>query len=390
MPIVLVIDDEPTILENIKFNLEMENYTVLTATNGEDGIKLFKEKMKSIDVVITDMRMPKLTGIDVLREIKKLMPEMNVLILTGHGDLENAIQTMKEGAFEYLKKPPNVDQLSLTISNAIEKKNLMLENSKIQKKLLDQNSYLQGLHDSAEKILLNLLPKKFPELKGLRFAVEYKSSEAVGGDMYDICDIGDYLCFYVFDVSNHGILAAVITVILKSFLQNIEYNYKQGINKRRFPEIVADLNTEVLINTAENVFATLFLGFLDKKTNIMYYVSAGHVTQYLFNKDTITPLHSTGTVLGAFEDATYSCSVHQLNPGDKVMLFSDGILEVSRNDKIFGYENIEKTLMNNNSKPIDQILKELLNASAEYANNDFFDDVTIVGLELIKNEDPNT
>jgi len=384
MPTVLVIDDETTILENIKFNLEMENYDVITASNGEDGLNIFKEKINIIDAVITDMRMPKLTGIDVLREIKKLMPEMGVLILTGHGDIENAIQTMKEGAFEYLKKPLNVDQLSIIISKAIEKKNLLLENTNIQKKLLDQNSYLQGLHDSAEKILLNLLPQKLPEMENVRFSVEYKSSEAVGGDMYDICDIGDYLCFYVFDVSNHGILAAVIAVILKSFLQNIEYNYRQGINKRRFPEIVADLNNEVLINTADNVFATLFLGFLDKKTNVLYYVSAGHVTQYLFNNEKIEPLSSTGTVLGAFEDATYSCSVHQLSPGDKVVLFSDGILEVSNNDIIFGYKNIEKQLMENNSKPIDIITKELLKASAQYGNNDFFDDVTIVGLELLK------
>ncbi|KNY26801.1 response regulator [Pseudobacteroides cellulosolvens] len=384
MPTVLVIDDETTILENIRFNLEMENYNVITASNGEDGLNIFREKINIIDAVITDMRMPKLTGIDVLREVKKLMPEMGVLILTGHGDIENAIQTMKEGAFEYLKKPLNVDQLSIIISKAIEKKNLLLENTNIQKKLLDQNSYLQGLHDSAEKILLNLLPKKLPEMDNVRFSVEYKSSEAVGGDMYDICDIGDYLCFYVFDVSNHGILAAVIAVILKSFLQNIEYNYRQGINKRRFPEIVADLNNEVLINTAENVFATLFLGFLDKKTNVLYYVSAGHVTQYLFNNEKIEPLNSTGTVLGAFEDATYTCSVHQLSPGDKVVLFSDGILEVSNDDIIFGYKNIEKNLMENNSKPIDVITKELLKASAQYGSNDFFDDVTIVGMELIK------
>jgi len=380
---VLVIDDETTILENIRFNLEMDNYEVMTATNGEEGINLFKSNLDSIDVVITDMKMPKMTGIEVLKEIKNLMPEMNVIILTGHGDIENAIETMKEGAFEYLKKPLNVDDLTIAINNAIEKKNLILSNLKIQKKLLDQNMYLQGLHDSAEKILLNLLPKKFPEMEGVRFSVEYKTSDAVGGDMYDISDIGEYLCFYVFDVSNHGILAAVITVILKSFLQNIEYNYIQGINKRRFPEIVADLNLEVLINTAENVFATLFLGFLDKKTKTMYYVSAGHVTQYIVNKDGIQSLPSTGTVLGAFEDASYSCSVHQLNPGDKVVLFSDGILEVSKDDAIFGYKNIENTILQNYESPIKSITKKLYDSAAEYSDSDFFDDVTILGVEIV-------
>jgi sigma-B regulation protein RsbU (phosphoserine phosphatase) len=380
---VLVIDDEKTILDNLKFVLEMDNREVITASNGEEGIKLFKENIDIIDVVITDMKMPRLSGIDVLREIKALMPEMGIIVLTGHGDMENAITTMKEGAFEYLKKPINIVDLTKAIDKAKEKKNLLLENSRMQAELLAQNAYLQGLHNSAEKILLNLLPKKFPEIPGLTFSVEYKTSDAVGGDMYDISDIGDYICFYVFDVSDHGILAAVVTIILKSFLQNIEYNYRQGINKRRFPEIVSDLNTEVLINTAQNVFATLFLGFLDKKTKVLYYVSAGHITQYISGSEGIVPLPSTGTVLGAFEDIVYRCSVHPLKPGDKVLVFSDGILEASKDDKMFGYENIEATLNSSRNDSINSVIKKLVTAASEFSDGEFFDDVTVLGIEVL-------
>jgi sigma-B regulation protein RsbU (phosphoserine phosphatase) len=383
MPKVLVIDDERSILENLTFVLELDNYEVITASNGEEGISLFKENKDSIDAVVTDMKMPKLSGLEVLKEIKAIMPEMGIIILTGHGDMENAIQTMKDGAFEYLKKPIDVDDLTIAINNAIEKKNLLLENSKIHLKLLNQNNYLKGLHDSAEKILLNLLPKKFPDIPDLRFSVEYKTSDAVGGDMYDICDIGDYICFYVFDVSDHGILAAVVTIILKSFLQNIEYNYRQGINKRRFPEIVSDLNNEVLINTAQNVFATLFLGFLDKQTKTLYYVSAGHTTQYHVSADGLVPLPSTGTVLGAFEDIIYKCSVHPLKQGDKILLFSDGILEVSKNDKTFGYDNMESVLDKNRNKSISDITKEMVKAATEFSDSGFFDDVTILGIEIL-------
>ncbi len=383
MPKILVIDDERSILDNLTFVLELDNYEVITATNGEEGISLFKENMDSIDTVVTDMKMPKMSGLDVLREIKAMMPEMSIIILTGHGDMENAIRTMKEGAYEYLKKPINVDDLTIAINNAIDKKNLLLENSKIHSALLEQNKYLQGLHDSAEKILLNLLPKKFPDISDLRFSVEYKTSDAVGGDMYDICDIGDYICFYVFDVSDHGILAAVVTIILKSFLQNIEYNYRQGINKRRFPEIVADLNNEVLINTAQNVFATLFLGFLDKKTKVLYYVSAGHITQYIAGYDGIVQMPSTGTVLGAFEDIVYKCSVHPLKKGDKILLFSDGVLEVSRGDKIFGYENVEAILNYNKNNSIADVTKDIVKAASEFSDSGFFDDVTILGIEII-------
>jgi len=102
---ILVIDDESTILQNIKFLLEIDGNEVLTASSSTEGLRIFTENCNSIDVVITDMKMPKLSGMDILREIKKITPHMAVIILTGHGDLDNAILAMKEGAFEYLRKP---------------------------------------------------------------------------------------------------------------------------------------------------------------------------------------------------------------------------------------------------------------------------------------------
>ena len=130
-------------------------------------------------------------------------------------------------------------------------------------------NYLHEIQQAAKKILQNMIPKTLPEHQDFEFLVHYKSTEEVGGDSYDVCDIGDYFCCYVIDVAGHGILASLISVIVKSFLRNIEYNYRQGINKRRFPEIVMDLNVELYANTASDVFATLFLCFIDKKTKIL-------------------------------------------------------------------------------------------------------------------------
>jgi sigma-B regulation protein RsbU (phosphoserine phosphatase) len=380
---VLIIDDESTILENIKFVLELESYEVIATSNSEEGLAIFKQHFNEIDAVITDMRMPRLSGMDILKEIKATVPEISVIILTGHGDLENAISAMKEGAFEYLRKPVDADKLAIAVNNAISKKNLLIENVKMHREILEHRNYLQGLHDSAQKILLHMLPLNFPETNKFNFAVKFKSSDDVGGDMYDVSDIGDYLCFYVFDVSNHGILAAVISVILNSFLQNIEYNYKQGINKRRFPEIVTDLNIELLSNTAQNIFASLFLGFIDKKTRVFYYVSAGHITQCLTSEDGLRPLPSTGTILGVFEDATYSCNVIPLNPGDKILLFTDGIIEAANNDDMYGFERLEKLLLENREKPIQNMVETLYNDASNFAENVFLDDVTVMGIEIL-------
>lgn len=383
MATILVIDDEKSILENIKFVLELENYEVITTDSSETGISIFQEKSDQIDTVITDMRMPHYTGMDVLREVRRLVPEMSVIVLTGHGDLENAILTMKEGAFEYLRKPVNADKLTIAVNNAVIRKSILIENFKMHTEILEHRNYLQGLNDSAHKILLNMLPKKFPALDDFNFSVKYKSSDDVGGDMYDICDIGDYLCFYLFDVSSHGILAAVVSVILNSFLQNIEYNYRQGINTRRFPEIVEDLNMEMNSNTAQNVFATLFLAFIDKKTKQMYYISAGHITQCKVSNDKITPLHSTGTILGVFEDAKYSCNIVNLEKGDKIVLFTDGIVEAPSDDGLFGYDSVEWTLSQNSTLPIEDVVQTLYNTAHDYVKGNFDDDVTVVGIEII-------
>ncbi len=382
---ILVIDDEKTILDNIKFVLELDSHEVITFSKSEEGLDFFRNNYTSIDVVLTDMKMPDISGMEILREIKKLMPEMCVIILTGHGDLENAIQAMKEGAFEYLKKPVTADNLSIAINNAVNKKNLLLENARIHRELLEHKNYLQGLHDSAEKILINMLPKKLPSIPGFNFAVEYKSCESVGGDMYDASDIGDYLCFYVFDVSSHGILASVISTIIKSFLQNIEYNYKQGINKRRFPEIVLDLNMVLLSNTAQNVFATLLLGFIDKETKTIYTVSAGHITQYIVRSDgSHIPLESTGPILGVFEDATYSCCVNQLYEGDKVWLYTDGLTEATPNEDTpaFGENKLLSLLKENINASLPDTIERAVKTVKNYTNNNFFDDITLLGIEV--------
>lgn len=383
MPKILAIDDENTIIENIKFVLELSDFEVITASSGDEGLSLFALLKNEIDVVITDMKMPMLTGIEVLRQIKQIVPEMSVIVLTGHGDMENAILAMKEGAYEYLRKPVNADELTIVVGNAIDKKNLMVENTRMHSEIIEQNKFLQGLQDSAHKILLNLIPKKLPKIDGFNFAAEYRSCETVGGDVYDICDLGDFVCFYIFDVSSHGILASVISVLLKSSIQNMEYNYKQGINRKSFDEIVSDLNIELYANTSQDLFATLFIGFIEKKTKKLYYVSAGHITQLIFNGNDMTPMSSTGTILGIFEDAPYSFSEIQLKQSDVILLFTDGIIEAMRQNLSFGYEGLVKIIESCNDEPINFITKNILNIVINYTYGELSDDVTVLAVEVL-------
>lgn len=380
---ILVIDDELTILENIKFVLELENYEVLITTDSENAITIFRENHLSIGTVICDMRMPKLTGMDVLKEVKSISPEMCVIILTGHGDMENAIHAMKAGAYEYLSKPVDADKLNIAVNNAIIRKNILKDNKKMYEEILEHRNYLKGLHDSAQKILLNLVPSSLPSINGYSISAKYQSSEEVGGDLFNVIDTRDYLCFYVFDVTNHGILASVISVILSSNLQNIQNSLKDTVDTQTFCNFLSELNIKLLNNTAQNIFASLFIGFINKNDNTLYYLSAGHITQYIIRDNLLIPLNSTGPILGAFEDSTFDCKKISILHKDKILLFTDGIIEVENNGVLIQNNKIEDELIRNAHNNIDNTIKNLYNLSNNYCDGRFLDDITILGLEKI-------
>jgi sigma-B regulation protein RsbU (phosphoserine phosphatase) len=382
---VLVIDDEQTIIENLKFVLELEDFEVMSSVSAIEGLKLFKENKDDIDVVITDMRMPRISGIEIISEVKKLMPEMCVIVLTGHGDMENAIQAMKEGAFEYLKKPINADELMISIVKARNKKNLTLENARMHSELMEQNIYLKNLTEASEKILLKLMPGDLPNNKYCNFAAKFRSSDEVGGDMYDSFDIGDYICSYVFDVSSHGILAAVIAVLLKGFFENMRYNFLHNKDfEVNFPKIISELNIEFLENSAQYTFASLYISFLEKSTKKLYYVSAGHPTQFMFNKTgDIIPMKSTGTLLGAFKEATYKLAELNLKKGDKILMYTDGVTEVAKDNILYGENGIINFIKKNNKKNIKETVNLLMDDITSYSSYQFHDDITILGIEVL-------
>ncbi|MFC1854991.1 response regulator [Thermodesulfobacteriota bacterium] len=138
---VLIIDDESDIRFLIKSILAKEGYDIFEAQNGPEGIKLFNEM--PIDLVITDVKMPGMNGIEVLRELKNINSEVEVVILTGHGNLEMAISAIKESAYDFVTKPlDNIQSLITTVKTGLEKRRLTLENKQLLIELKNANDEL--------------------------------------------------------------------------------------------------------------------------------------------------------------------------------------------------------------------------------------------------------
>ncbi len=117
---VLLVDDELQFVNALSERLTIRNYEIATSLNGEDALE--KIKQYNYDVVILDVAMPGTDGIDVLREIKKLKPLTEVIMLTGHGTMETAIEGMKRGAFDFLMKPCDTEELDTKIKKAFARK----------------------------------------------------------------------------------------------------------------------------------------------------------------------------------------------------------------------------------------------------------------------------
>ena len=132
---ILIIEDEATIRRVLTKILSEENetYQVTEAADGEEGLN--KIKTEDFDLVICDIKMPKLDGEEVLDAAKKLKPEVPFIMISGHGDLETAVNTMRLGAFDYISKPPDLNRLLTTVRNALDNKSLVIENKRLKKKV---------------------------------------------------------------------------------------------------------------------------------------------------------------------------------------------------------------------------------------------------------------
>ncbi len=148
---ILIIEDEAAIRRVLVKILSEENKTYLVE-EAEDGlVGMEKIKDDEFDLVLCDIKMPKMDGIEVLEAIRKIKPEVPVVMLSGHGDLDTAVNTMKLGAFDYISKPPDLNRLLNTVRNALDRKKLVVENTQLKKKV-GKNYQMIGNSPAISKI----------------------------------------------------------------------------------------------------------------------------------------------------------------------------------------------------------------------------------------------
>ncbi|WP_194778498.1 sigma-54-dependent transcriptional regulator [Pararhodonellum marinum] len=133
MPKILIVDDEKIIRATLKEILEYEKYEIFEAEDGEQGFNMIAEQ--DFDLVLCDIKMPKMDGIEVLDKVKTLDKQPQFIMISAHGSIETAVEATKKGAFDFVPKPPDLNRLLLTVRNALDKKNLVTETKVLKRKL---------------------------------------------------------------------------------------------------------------------------------------------------------------------------------------------------------------------------------------------------------------
>jgi two-component system, NtrC family, response regulator PilR len=139
VPRILVVDDEKSMRDFLSIILKKEGYSVTTVEDGEKAIQLLQKDI--YDLVLTDIRMPRRNGLDVLKMVKETSPETVVLIITAFASTETAVEAMKRGAYDYISKPFQIEEVKLVIRNALEKKQLKTDNLRLRRQLKEQTAF---------------------------------------------------------------------------------------------------------------------------------------------------------------------------------------------------------------------------------------------------------
>jgi two-component system, NtrC family, nitrogen regulation response regulator NtrX len=146
---ILVIDDEKSIRNTLKDILEYENHQVDLAEDGQKGLEFIQQN--HFDVILCDIKMPEMDGIEVLSQIVQINPESPVIMISGHGNIDTAVESIKKGAYDFIEKPLDLNRLLVTIKNALEKKDLIVETKRLKKKISRQYDII-GESEAIKKV----------------------------------------------------------------------------------------------------------------------------------------------------------------------------------------------------------------------------------------------
>jgi len=337
--IVLVVDDDPVIRALVRAALEKLNLDeVLLAEDGEDARAVLEAR--DVDLVVTDLLMPRMDGIELIRWARRagLTPEW--IILSALETFDVAVEAVQLGAFDFLSKPPRLEELEVAVRNALEQRRLIRDRERLfseleettrqlaanLRKLEEKSELLRRDLERAEVIQRALLPRDPPALAGWCVSALYRPGRYVGGDLYQVVPVGSqHLALLVADATGHGVTSAMMSVL---FHRRLRLTDSGGATLGPGAALERVNRTLFDDGAGAGVFLTAALAVLHLETGELTLAGAGHPPAILRRASgEVHRIERTGPALGLVQHATYAEQRTRLERGDRLLLFTDGLFQ---------------------------------------------------------------
>ncbi|TAL39598.1 MAG: response regulator [Spirochaetes bacterium] len=388
---IAIIDDDKSVNFLINRILEDE-YAVSSYLSAEDALGAIE--LSAVDVVITDVNLPGMDGLELLRHIQEKDDNIPVILITGYTDIDTAISALKSGAFDFILKPFNTDQILISVQKALESRRLVVENRTLLKELTIKNSELEKLNlqiqtrnveienelDMASNLQQCIFPVTYPEIGKFRFSVKFKPVEKISGDFFDFMVYDEnHFSFILADVSGHGLPAALYSAMVKMAITSVE---EQNLNPAAFMDGV----NRFLINAQKKMsynYVTIFYGSFDLDTKRLRYCNAGIPAPVILKSSgDIVMLDPNGPFVGIFDTSIYMDAEVAIDTGDKILFYTDGVFEcTNKDDKIMGQKILFELIKKVQQYAMSEIVTSLFGEVEKFCGeNRYNDDITLVGM----------
>lgn len=319
---VLVVDDDPDINRLLRVRLKSRGFQVDGASNGEEALRLLDEGMRP-DLMFLDVSMPGIGGIDVLKHVRAQGLDMAVIMMTAFGSEEVAIEALRKGADDYLRKPFEPREFQAVLERTVTKLELSRQNASLRRQLDQKRRQLEAELARAAQVQAALLPRTCPALSGFELAGFCQPAREVGGDFYDWHEPSSgFLTVTVGDVMGKGMPAALLMATIRSTLR--------ALSQQNRPAAALNLAGSVLEVDMERSgsFMTLFHGLLDAGKRSMAYVDAGHGHVFVRRAGgAVESLPPRGLPLGVTFGEKYVEGNLTFGAGDALVIYSDGLID---------------------------------------------------------------
>lgn len=361
MPVkMLIVDDEPDleslIRQKFRRQIRDEEYEFVFAHSGLEALARLEEHTDT-SLVLSDINMPDMDGLTLLDKLKDLnRPTLKAVIVSAYGDMQNIRTAMNRGAFDFVTKPIDFNDLQITIDKTLAHLSMLTRAIESHEKLLGVQRDLSIATRIQQSILRRDFPP-YPDRADFSIFADMVPAKEVGGDFYDFFFIdNDRLAFVIGDVSGKGVPAAIFMAVCRTLLKAVAM---QVINPG---ESLRRVNAMLIPESDDAMFVTVFYGILNTKTGEVQYSNGGHNSPYLIRSDgTTEQLKDVGGLfLGKLDDLEYDVQKITLQAGDTILLYTDGVTEaMDVGHNLYGDERLVVCLGKTNGASLEGLLQQV-------------------------------